>query len=612
MCIALTMLSCVDDFKIGTDALEKPPGLGLTLDSIFSSPDYSKQFLWDAYSTLYYGMPWEWSPRGNQMNMGTPEALCDTWQSYLSWDYCNRNMYSGKYGASDESQHSKYHYWYEGSWIGIRKAYIFLENIDRVPDLDSITKVRLKGEAKMIIACQYADMYRNFGGLPIITSTVVNTTFAQSEAPQIDRATAKETLKFIVDLCTDAEKMLPWSLPVDERATWDGRFTGAAAQGLKIRMLLFGASPLFNDVEPYYTEEACESNSGFHTWFGGKDPAMWTDVVNACGYFFDKNDADPNSGFSLCIDPAGWSDASGDYRRAYRNSYLTRGNTEMLISTRVYYSFAYNEAFNYFTTSAAVPTLEYLDMFGMSDGTAFNNSVWNDSVISPWIDPWADRDPRMYETCILNNQTYQDRTAETWLGGRERGLSKDNSSYLTGAGNYKFSLDKKMVSGKPAQWPYLRLAEIILSYAEAINESSANKIDAIQWVDQVRTRVGLQGLVASFPGTTWTTETLREAILRERACEFGRENVRWFDIIRWKRGGDFKKQLHGLLIKRFEDAAGKDIKPGQYKHLKFTLGKRYWQDSNDGTNNFSSKWYLSAFPRSETYKNYKLPQNPGW
>lgn len=594
----VAMASCVDEFTIGDKHLQKPPGVDITIDTVFNNADFAQRFLWNAYSTLFYGMPWEWTTRGRAMNMGTFEAMTDNWQSYLSWDYINRNIYPGKYGATEESMDSKYHYSLEGSWVGIRKAYIFIENIGRTPGIDDATKKRLKAEAKMIIACHYSDMYRHFGGLPIVRSS-----YNPYAVPNIDRATAKETLKFIVDLCDEAAKDLPWALSVDERPTWDGRFTAGAAKGLKIRMLLFGASPLFNDDQPYNTEGSYESNTGFYTWFGGKDEKMWQDVVDACTEFFEINEMDAAGGYRLYDD-------GEDYRLRFRTAYFERGNPEMLISTRVEYSHSYDEFFNYFIGPSAVPVLEYLDLFPMADGTPFNNSVWNDSVIDPYVDPWSNRDPRLYETCIVNGMPYQDRTAETWIGGRERGIAMDWSSYFTGAGNFKFGLDKKLASGKPAHWPYLRLAEIYLSFAEALNETGKTE-DAFQWIDAVRKRVNLQGLKDSYPGVVWTKERFREEVLNERSREFGRELVRWFDQIRWKRAGDFKKRLHGLRIERMKDVNGNVI-PGKYKHFKFTLSKRYWQDGDNGENNFSPKWYLSAFPITETYKDYKLPQNPGW
>jgi hypothetical protein len=610
--LAITIASCTDDFKFGNDFLDKQPGEDITIDTVFSKAEFAQQFLWNSYSTLYYGLNWNWSDRGNKMGMGLPEALTDNFQSYLTWDNVNKMYYTGKYNASEESNSTVYNYTLEGSWAGIRSAYIFLENVDRVPDMDVPTKERLKGEAKMIIACHYADMYRHFGGLPLIKKA-----FTTQDDLEIPRATAKETLKFITDLCDEALAVLPWKLPTADVAKWDGRFTGGAALGLKIRLLLFAASPLLNDDVAYYTDKSYESIDKFHVWFGRKDETLWNDVVEACDLFFQKNTMDVEGGYSLTI---------GDPRLGFRQSYFTRGTTEMLISTRIRYNVPdYWNAEYYCLQSlgsygAATPTLEYSNLFPMADGTPFNKNIWNDTLAiakingpgdTVWLDPFANRDPRLYETCLVNNADYQGRKAELWMSGRERGNQLEAGSAATGMGTFKFILDKTNATsiGAPAQWPYLRLAEIYLSYAEALNQVGRTE-DAFTWVDQVRARVGLKGLKDSYPSRTWTKEVFLNEVLDERSREFGLEDVRWFDMKRWKRADDYKKRLSGVRIKRvFRNNVAV---PNRYSYHKFTLFKRSWQDGDGGVNNFDPKWYMAAFPIAEIYKDYGLTQNPGW
>src|SRR5690606_20232593 len=98
--------------------------------------------------------------------------------------------------------------------------------------------------------------------------------------------------------------------------------------------------------------------------------------------------------------------------------------------------------------------------------------------------------------------------------------------------------------GAVTVWPILRLAEIYLTYAEAANEANGGPTaEAYRCVNIVRNRVGLGDLP---PGLSQTE--FREAILNERSCEFGYEEVRWFDLIRWKRESDFRKTLLGLNI----------------------------------------------------------------
>jgi hypothetical protein len=612
--LLVTVASCTDELLLGNKFLDKLPGEDITIDTVFSKSDFAQRFLWNGYSTLFYGLNWDWSARGNKMNMGLPESLTDNFQSYLTWDNLNRIYYNGKYNATEENGSTAYNYNLEGSWEGIRKGWIFIENVDRVPDMDDALKARLKGEARMIIACHYADMFRHFGGLPLLYRS-----FKATDDMSLPRSTAKETLDFIINQCDSALNVLPWTLPKEDVAKWDGRFTGGAALGLKIRMLLFAASPLFNDDVPYYTSKSYESIDKRQVWFGSKNPNMWNDVVTACEKFFLLNSQDPNGGYSL---------VTGDPRTAFKQSYFTRGNSEMLISTRIRYLIPTNywDA-NYYclqslgSYGAAVPTMNYCDLFSMSDGTAFDKTIWDKDTLciakingpgdTTFFDPFANRDPRMYETCVVNNSDYQGRKAELWMGGRERGNSLEAGSAASGMGVYKFIMDKSTATslGAPAQWPYLRLSEIYLSYAEALSQANRTE-EAFTWIDQVRSRVNLKGLKESNPGKIWTKENFLEVVLNERSCEFGLEDVRWFDLVRWKREADFRKRLYGVRISRVTKNGV--VVPNRYSYKKFNLFKRAWQDSDDGTNNFDPKWYLAAFPVTEIYKDYGLTQNPGW
>lgn len=110
--------------------------------------------------------------------------------------------------------------------------------------METDEKERLKAEAKCIIASRYFDLFRHFGGLPIIRGT-----YGVEAEYEIPRGTVDETVKFMVGLLDEASSAMPWSLGTEED-NWQGRFTKAAAMGLKCKILLFAASPLFNDNDP--------------------------------------------------------------------------------------------------------------------------------------------------------------------------------------------------------------------------------------------------------------------------------------------------------------------------------------------------------------------------
>ena len=173
---------------------------------------------------------------------------------------------------------------------------------------------------------------------------------------------------------------------------------------------------------------------------------------------------------------------------------------------------------------------------------------------------------------------------------------------------------------------------MMLIYAEALLQANNDNDGALKWIDQVRARVGMKGLAECNPDKNLTTnhDALLEELLRERVCELGMEDSRFFDLIRYKREDLFEKRLHGLRIYRMgykenengemvytrierqwygPDQNNKIDHPTDFEYEKFELSNptRYWWDHG-----FDAKWYLSPFPQTEINKGYGLIQNPGW
>lgn len=97
---------------------------------------------------------------------------------------------------------------------------------------------------------------------------------------------------------------------------------------------------------------------------------------------------------------------------------------------------------------------------------------------------------------------------------------------------------------------------------------------------------------------------LREAILRERAVEFGYEEVRYFDLIRWKRTDIFTGQRSRLIIKQDEN------EPSGFSYtISYTMAeiREYAKPEK-----WDDKYYLLPLPVDEINKKYGLIQNPGW
>ncbi len=76
-----------------------------------------------------------------------------------------------------------------------------------------------------------------------------------------------------------------------------------------------------------------------------------------------------------------------------------------------------------------------------------------------------------------------------------------------------------------ANWKVYRYADVLLMYAEALNENGKTT-QALTYLNQVRTRAGLTGY------TGLTQADTRDKIYLERRLELGMEGHRWFDLVR--------------------------------------------------------------------------------
>lgn len=567
-----------EELKFGNSFLDQQPEqIGINLDTVFSKKYYAMQVLTKAYTTLPYGIP-----VGNKPKLGGDLLDAITDLSYTTLHYGGSKLlyYVGAYSAGKEGDNSKYLFNNGSTWSGIRYGWLTIENIDRVPDMSQEEKERAKAEAKVIIATHYADLLRHFGGFPYIDHAVM-----VDEIHHFDRLTFEESVNKIVTLLDEATPVLEWRVSDKNN---DGRMTKAYAIGLKLRVLLFAASPLFNDDEPYMAGAASDAKM---TWYGGYELKRWQDAETAGREFMEELALNGQYDLVQAVTP----DENG-YREAYRKAYFTRDNGEVLLSVRKGYKNSYGNSFcgdpnNY--AQCQCPTLAYANLFPMSNGDDFPADFdWENAP----VDPFADRDPRFYETILTNGKPYKGRKSQLYVGGADR-PNKDKDG--TGLLMYKFSQDYTSSTsiGTVDSWPAMRLSEVFLSYAEAINEANGGPTDeAYDLVDRVRARVGLKGLTRNMDQIAF-----RNAVLRERACEFGYEEVRWFDIVRWKNEDAFKAPIQGVNM--FND----NSKPTKYRYEIFTITpERVWK------NQWSPKWYLSAFPINEIDKNYGLVQNPGW
>lgn len=255
----------------------------------------------------------------------------------------------------------------------------------------------------------------------------------------------------------------------------------------------------------------------------------------------------------------------------------------------------------------ACGTQELVDMFPMIDGLPITESKLYDPK-----HPYEQRDPRLYETVVVNGDKYYGGIAEIYVGGKHyQDFEGSYGAFMSGYRPRKFILDggggplfewPAEISGKVVQWPYLRLPELYLGYAEAICQTNGDMALAYECVNKLRDRVNIGHLKAGL-----NKKDFLETLMNERVCEFAYEEVRWFDMIRYKRVDIFQKTPHRVVITK--DPETSEFKY-EYKLFKPAENGELRQWANPGK--FSPKWYLSAFPSNEINKSYGLIQNPGW
>ncbi len=637
---ALFAASSCSDLKFGNDFLEKAPGADMTLEQIFSSKLYAERELIGAYASLRTCLTvhsnngnYEFQNGGNKIGWDNLDAMTDLMQSHCTWGGVIKTYYAGTYNAEAENEGSgKFGFLpdQEGAWTGIRRAWIFINNVDRVPDMTDEEKKVRKGEARMIIALQMHEMLRHFGGVPILDDYA---TPENEMTADYSRRTVRQCVDFIVNMCEQAAKELPWTVADAD----NGRMTAAGALALKARVLQLAARPLFNASTPYLQAQeptaankaSVKEDPGLMTWLGSYKQENWQAVADACEDFFKKN-TENGDAYRMVMPQT--NDAEG-YRQAFSTCYADRESPEIIIHTGraiPTYSNTYHRFYFGLTDQGQAGrgygggcvTLNFVDMFTAADGTPSDYRKWlsdhgHDGTV--YNNPFTGKDPRLYETVLIAGDRYRTRCAETWIDGLEHGSSA-NPKCATGFIIRKFLWDyNDEFLNKATNSAYIRLPELYLMYAEALNELGRSQ-EALSWLNKTRTRVGLPEMtlpnaaklhsgqaLPDYPECSLKGDKyLREEILDERAREFCFEEVRWFDIAFWKREDLMRKILYGIQITRKSGSFEEGNLVLTYSDPSKMDQGRIWQDK------FSPKWFLSAFPSDEINKGYGLVQNPGW
>lgn len=217
----------------------------MTLENVFTSEDYTQQWLADTYSHL-------------------KNNLADVCSKYQTGHCFADDIYFGDGHTVDGLITNHYSYYKNGRWEqvdfasgawseaykGIRKATIFMQNVHMViADSRYVTEEDVKdfhAQARFVRAYYYFLLLRKYGPIPIIGDDVIDyeDSYAEVAAP---RNTYDECVEFIATEMAEAAKDLPLTRPATEIA----RPTRGAALAARAKALIFGASPWNNPNDKY-------------------------------------------------------------------------------------------------------------------------------------------------------------------------------------------------------------------------------------------------------------------------------------------------------------------------------------------------------------------------
>ena len=530
---------------------------------------------------------------------------------------------------------------------GIRDCNIFLEQIDDVPNISDYEKKRWIAEVKFLKAYYHYYLFKCYGPIPIIDENLPIS--SEIEEVQVYREPVEKVVQYIVDLLTEASKNLPDAAQVIE-GTEAGRVDKLIALSMKAEVLLFAASPLFNGNPDY---SGMVDNRGEQLFPQSYDENKWAIAAQACKEAIDLCHSQGKSLYNL-VDPiVATADPIFQLQTTYRQAITDRWNQELIWGNTNYSNGALSEntqarivrldANNLNrATSEYAPTLKIVEQYYSANGVPIDEDVeW---VTNSWyqnrykireqpaqkeeekhveLNQYTanlhfNREPRFYASIgfdkgiYYGNGYYQFNDSERNVKSAD--FLKGGVSGFQGGSGYSITgyAAKKLHSFKNAQtntsisieyypFPILRLADLYLMYAEALNEVNGPTAEIFTYLDLIRERAGLDGIQNSWlnfstnPNKPNTKAGLREIIHQEREIELAFEGKHFWDIRRWKVISEMNDQPKGWNIQG-------ETKEDFYKVVllpKIPIA-------------FSTKDYFWPIKESNLSVNQNLIQNYGW
>ncbi len=478
---------------------------------------------------------------------------------------------------------------WSSAYKGIRQALFVqkgLSEIDLVLNNKTSDEVwaiknRYSGEMYCLRALFEFDLLRHYGGYPILDKYYM---LGDPELNDKKRGSFADCVSNITRLCDSAAKYLDVT-PVGGNGGY-GRMTKGAALAIKAKTLVFAASPLFNQ------------NSNSNPLAGYVSPGSaaiterWQDAAEACAAVINLKNTAGKAVYALHAN--------------YEKLFVTVPNNEYIVSVTAPKSTdlenrQYPPSLSKNSGGGTVPSQEFADAFTKADGSDYTRA--------DLAAQYRNRDPRFNMVMGFNGATYAGLGTIFTKRGEDATMDALNAvvDRSTNTGYYlrKFlDLNINFTKASPGTafhvFPMIRLADILLLYAEAMNEAYGPDTDPHDFgltaraaVQKVRSRAGFTAADKYLQDVVATSE-MRIKIKNERRIELAFEEQRYFDLRRWMEGDKLNQPVNGIQIEQ---------KNGTLTAEYFTV---------DALRRFETKMYLHPIPLNETMILPGIVQNPGW
>lgn len=554
------------------------------------------------------------------------------------------NITAWRIGRGAQNSNSPYYNYWDGGnqgtnlWRGIRDCNIFLENISKPHDIEEYERDRWIAEVKFLKAYYHFFLFQLYGPIPI---TDINMDVdAGIDAVRRYRDPADEVVKYVSDLLDEATPNLP--LKITNEIEELGRITQPIAKAVKAQLLLLAASPLFNGNPDYANVKDNRGRNIFpaeydaNKWRLAADAAL--DAINVAKeaqhdlYYF-RNIMNISDATRKLLD-------IGESVTDKWNKEIIWGSTRNQTGDLQVLSMAKTSKG---TAGAAVsvlsPTMTVVEQFYSSNGVPISedkgvfwsmnynhryelttipdkgNNIYYLQVGEKTVNLHLNREPRFYASLAFDrgtrfpagalDDTPKNLEQYKFRAQEYSGLMNSENHSITGYLNKKVCSSKTVLTNNNLNahaysFPIIRLADVYLMYAEALNESLSTPDDEVyKYIDLVRARAGLEGVKDSwnkyskYPNKPNTREGMREIIQMERLNELACEGKRFWDMRRWKKelpGSVYGWNEHGKSAEDFYKLTEVDTRRSRYTYKDFL-----WPISIDAIQ-----------------KDPNLVQNPGW